>query len=85
MCTDEASRQVIRKRSSEVAQYRAVVSGGSANTQLQDEVAALSADERQQLITSAEFSVEIKAEDALAMKADLMIPWAHNEKVHVYM
>ena len=54
---------------------RDVASGGEASAQLQDEVAALTQDERQQLIASGDFSVPITAEDALAMKADLVFPW----------
>lgn len=72
--TDEAAQQVVRRRSKEVSQYRAILSGGAASAQLHDEVAALSAEERQKLVDT-EFSVEIKSEDALALKADLMIPW----------
>ena len=75
VCSDEGAKQVVRRRSSEVAQYRAIVSGRSASAQLQDEVAALSTDECQRLVDTAEFSVEITPDDALALKADLMIPW----------
>ena len=51
------------------------LSGGTSSAQLQDEVVALSQDERQQLLTTAGFSVQITVEDTLAMKADLVIPW----------
>ena len=74
MNTDEAAQQVVRRRSKELSQYRAILSGGAASAQLHDEVAALSTEERQKLVDT-EFSVEIKSEDALALKADLMIPW----------
>ena len=51
------------------------MSKGSTSAQLRDEVSALSQDERQELIASGDFAVPIQAEDALAMKADLVIPW----------
>ena len=57
-----------------MALVRDAVSGGAAEAQLQDEVASLSQEERQKLLTSADFSMEISAEDALAMKSDLVIP-----------
>lgn len=75
VATPDASNSTVRRRSSEVALVRDVISGGASVEQLQDEVAALSSDERQQLLTSTEFSVSITTEDALAMKADLLIPW----------
>ena len=48
-------------------------------------MAALSIDERQRLINTTEFAVEIKAEDALAMKSDLIIPWSKLRTMRRYM
>ncbi len=75
LSTPDASHKTVRRRSSEVALVRNTVSGVAATAQLQDEVSALSRDERKELLASADFSTPITAEDTLAMKADLVIPW----------
>ena len=60
-----------------MAAVRDVISGGAraAAEQLQHEVSALTNDERQELLTSSEHSAQISAEETLAMKADLVLPW----------
>ena len=75
MSTAQASSKTIRRRSKEIALVRDTVSGGAGALQLEDEVAALSREQRQRLLTSEDFRVEISAEDSLAMKADLVLPW----------
>ncbi len=75
VATTDASHKTVRRRSSEVALVRDTVSGGAASAQLEDEVASLSRAERQKLLASGSFSVQVTANDALAMKADLVIPW----------
>ena len=56
---------------------RESISGGSssAHKQLQMEVGALPKDQRQELLTNAGVGVEIDATQALAIKANLAIPW----------
>lgn len=54
---------------------RDTVSGGAGVEQHKDEIALLSREDRTKLLASAEFSSQITRETALAMKADLMIPW----------
>ena len=44
--------------------------------QLQSEIAHLDVAKRQKLLTGAELPIIIPAEQTLAMKADLGIPWA---------
>ena len=46
------------------------------NLQLQSEIAHLDVAKRQKLLTGAELPIIIPAEQTLAMKADLGIPWA---------
>ena len=73
--TSDSSPRTVRRRSHEMAQLRDVVSKGDSATQLQGEMKALTADERQQLMTEANFSIDIPPEHGLAMKADLCLPW----------
>lgn len=54
---------------------RDLVSGGDSTSQLREEIRHLSRSERQELLHSAGFTLEIPAEQGLAMKADLGIPW----------
>ena len=58
-----------------MATIRGVVSRGATQSQLSDEIASLSQEERQQLIAAKDFCQPISAADTLAMKADLVVPW----------
>ncbi len=58
-----------------MSSVRSVVSGGTSSELLQDEVHALTKEERQALLADGGFGIEIPAEKGLAMKADLAIPW----------
>ncbi len=60
-----------------MSEQRESISGGSdgAQKQLQLEVRALPKDQRQKLLTDAGVGVAIDATQALAIKADLAIPW----------
>ena len=72
-----ASAKTVRNRSIEVGCHRSHTSGGSVAEQLSDEVKALPQDECKQLIASGVFSSysSISAENTLALRADLVIPW----------
>ena len=50
------------------------VSGGGATQQLRDEMATLTEAERQELLSS-DCTAHITSDEALAMKADLVLPW----------
>ena len=56
---------------------RMSISGGSDDSrkQLQAEVRAMPKEERQKLLSEAGVGVEMNATQALAIKADLAIPW----------
>ena len=73
-----ACSKTLRNRTIEVASHRSLASGGSVAVQLADEVKALPQGERKQLIASGVFSAHtvISPENALALKADLVIPWS---------
>ena len=53
---------------------RSIISGGAPADQLQHEMATLTDAERQELATTAT-PLQVSAEDTLAMKADLVLPW----------
>ena len=76
--SSEASRRTLKRRSDELGKVRTLVSKGSSLEQLQNEVKCLTKMERESLLDQAkipEALAEIPAEDVLAMKADLSIPW----------
>ena len=54
---------------------RDLVSADDSSTQLKEEIQHLNKDERQDLLQNTGFTLEIPAEQGLAMKADLDLPW----------
>ena len=57
-------------------QVREAISKGSCVDQLQNEVKSLTKEDRQSLLqTATDDTVAVSANDVLAMKADLSIPW----------
>ena len=73
----QAGVRTLRNRTVEVGSHRNLSSGGSIGVQLTDEIKVLSNEERKQLLSSGVFSqpTMISAKGALALKADLVIPW----------
>lgn len=71
----DASRWTTRRRSSKLSAVRDVISGGGGSVQLQDELAVLTKEEREELLVSAASPTQITPEETLAMKADLALPW----------
>ena len=67
-----------------MSSVREVISGGGAAAQLQDELAVLTDDERQELVVPV---TQIPLGETLAMKADLVLPWKDNASViwHVHV
>ena len=75
----EATRKTTRSRTREVGDHRHLVSGGSDTCQLQDEVKACTPTEREAILSDLAqggHKVAIPSDQALAMKADLNIPWS---------
>ena len=62
-----------------MTEQRKSISGGSEDSrkQLQVEVRVIPKEERQKLLSEAGVGVEMSASQALAIKADLAIPWYH--------
>ena len=69
-------KKTLQRRSQALSEHREYVSAGESSFQLQSEIAHLDVAKRQKLLTGAELPIIIPAEQTLAMKADLGIPWA---------
>ena len=59
----------------QLSQVRSVVSGGDTRAQFQAEIKSLSNEERKELLGQVGLPVIIPTDHALAMKADLALPW----------
>ena len=82
-----ACSKTLRNRTIELGSHRSITSGGSIAEQLADEVKALPQEDRKQLLESGVFSspTVISAENALALKADLVIPWSKLRAMRRYV
>ena len=74
--TSEASNKTIVRRTRSISQLRTYVSGGDVSVQMRSELQALSKNDREELLREANLPVQIPPDHALAMKADLALPWA---------
>jgi hypothetical protein len=73
-----ACSKTLRNRTIEVGSHRELTSGRCAAQQLADELKALPQEERKELLATGVFSgpsTVLSPENALALKADLAIPW----------
>ena len=66
---------ITRKRSNELATIRKRLSADDEDIQLIDEMKIISSEMRKELVRELDFSVTIPADQSLAMKTDLGIPW----------
>ena len=82
--SSDVSRRTTSRQSQELQQLREVISGGDASKQLQDELHCLSSEERKQLLRDSGFRLDVSAEQGLAMKADLAIPWNQLRTIRRY-
>lgn len=73
--SSKASKKTLMRRTQEIQDLRDVISGGDLTCQLQSELHCLSRDERQQLLKDSGLTLDVSAEQGLAMKADLALPW----------
>ena len=74
--TSEASNKTIVRRTRSISQLRTYVSGGDVSVQMRSELQALSKNDREELLREANLPVQIPPDHALALKADLALPWA---------
>ena len=74
--SSDASSKTLSRRSTQLGHLRKVISGGDVALQLQSEMKALSREEREEVLQSAHLPVVVPTNHALALKADLALPWA---------
>lgn len=65
----------MKRRSDEISRVRSIMSGGDTTVQLSAEIKSLEKEEREKLLEDAQLPVVIPTDHALAMKADLGLPW----------
>ena len=73
--SSESSRDTARRRSQELSKIRERLSSGDSEHQMADELKMLPKEVREELTKELKFSVHIPADQSLAMKADLCLPW----------
>ena len=73
--TSGACSKTVLNRTRTLSAVREIASCGDSTSQLSAEVKALSKTERQDLLQQAQLPISVPASDALAMKADLALPW----------
>ena len=73
--TADASKRTIERRTEVLGHVRQLASGGDISAQFAAEIKVLNTAEREDLLHQAQLPVVIPANHALAMKADLGIPW----------
>lgn len=71
----EASARTLKRRTENISKVRSITSGGDSVVQLASEVKTLTKAEREELILEVKLPILIPTDQALAMKADLGIPW----------
>lgn len=76
--SSQATPKTVLSRSKELDHHRKTCSGGDQGYQLGREIKACSLQQREEILQDLQdgFKVQIPTNQALAMKADLGIPWA---------
>lgn len=74
--SSDASSKTISQRTKTLNELRSSLSGGDSSVQLSSELCALSREEREAVLSDVNLPVTIPPNHALAMKADLALPWA---------
>lgn len=78
MPSSQATPKTVQLRTKELETHRKACSGGDQAYQLSREVKGCPLEEREQILQELQggFKVQMPTNTALAMKADLGIPWA---------
>lgn len=76
MKSSEACTRTVSNRTKTLTHLRSSLSGGDSSVQLASEVKALTKEEREAVLQQAHLPIHIPPNHALAMKADLALPWA---------
>ena len=73
--SSEASARTVKRRIEVLDTVREIASGSDSSAQFAAELNYLSQDQREELLQQVQLPLVIPADHALAMKADLAIPW----------
>jgi len=73
--TEDTSKRIISRRNMTISTVCEIVSGDDNSGQLVAEIQVLSKSERENLLRQAQLPVIVTVDHALAIKADLAIPW----------
>lgn len=75
--TESVTTKTVKQRSFQLSSIQKSISGGesSERIQLQSEIKLLSTEDREKLLDDIGIHSETSAEQGLALKADLSIPW----------
>lgn len=76
VCSSDACNKTVQQRSKILSVVRKVASNDDSNTQLGLEIKALSKSEREDLLKNVQLPITVPADHALAIKADLALPWS---------
>ena len=71
----EASRRTVKRRVKVIDTVREGASGNDSSFQFTAEINYLSREQREELLQQAQLPLVIPADHALALKANLSIPW----------
>ncbi len=75
IASGEASSRTVKRRAGVLETVREATSGGDSTSQLAAEVNCLTKVQREELLQQVQLPLTIPVDHALAMKADLSIPW----------
>ena len=73
--SSEASRRTLKRKTDDISRIRNIASGGESSAQLKAEIRSLTMEQREELLQQAQLPVVIPTNHALAIKADLSLPW----------
>ena len=74
--SSEANDKTIMWKTRSISQLRTYINGGDVSVQMTSELRALNKEEREELLREVKLPVQIPPDHALAIKADLALPWA---------
>ncbi len=74
--SSEACHRTVTNRTRTISVVREQLSGGDISDQMMSEIKYLTNEEREAVLQEAGLPINIPPDHALAMKADLALPWA---------
>ena len=73
--TTDVSQKTAARRTKAIQMVREVISGGDHSRQLQLEIKNLPQNDREELLRSIGFNLQVPAGQGLAIKCDVGLPW----------